>query len=63
MARSNRRKLKTQTDGNITRIREGFAAIERGEYTDYFGREGLRKLAASVKEPGRRKLARTPSGR
>lgn len=59
MARSNRRKLKTQTHGDIRRIREGFAAIERGEYTDYVGREGLKQLAASVKERGRKKLART----
>jgi putative addiction module CopG family antidote len=45
------------------RTREGFAAIDRGEYTDYVGREGLAKLAAGVKARSRRRLARTSSGR
>ncbi len=35
----------------------GFAAIERGEYTGYVGREGLGRLAAGVKSRGRRLLA------
>ena len=62
MARSNRGKPKAKMHGNIRSIREGFAAIERGEYTDYFGREGLRNLAANVKERGRKRLARATSG-
>lgn len=41
------------TDLEKASIREralaGFAAIERGEYTDYVGREGLGHLAAGVK--------------
>jgi putative addiction module CopG family antidote len=49
------------TDGEKASIRErvqaGFAAIERGEYTDYVGREGLGHLAAGVKSRGRRVLA------
>ena len=45
------------------RAREGFAAIERGEYTDYVGHAGLDKLAAEVKARGRKRLARTSSGR
>ena len=39
------------------RARAGFAAIERGEYTDYIGREGLAQLAAGVKSRGRKFLA------
>ena len=38
------------------RARAGFAAIERGEYTDYVGREGLAQLAAGVKSRGRKLL-------
>lgn len=45
------------------RVREGFAAIECGEYTDYVGREGLEQLAANVKASGRKKLGRIKSGR
>ena len=30
------------------RVRTRFAAIERGEYTDYAGRAGLAQLAAAV---------------
>jgi antitoxin ParD1/3/4 len=39
------------------RAQAGFAAIERGEYTDYVGREGLGHLAAGVKSRGRALLA------
>ena len=39
------------------RAQAGFAAIERGEYTDYVGREGLGNLAAEVKSRGRKLLA------
>jgi putative addiction module CopG family antidote len=39
------------------RVRAGFAAIERGEYADYVGREGLAELAAAVKSRGRKRLA------
>jgi putative addiction module CopG family antidote len=39
------------------RVLSGFAAIERGEYTDYVGREGLGQLAAGVKSRGRKLLA------
>ena len=45
------------------RAREGFAAIERGAYTDYIGRGGLGKLAAEIKARGRKRLARTSSSR
>jgi hypothetical protein len=39
------------------RVRAGFAAIKRGEYTDCVGREGLGQLAAGVKSRGRELLA------
>ena len=39
------------------RVQAGFAAIERGEYSDYVGREGLGHLAAGVKSRGRKLLA------
>ena len=49
------------TDADKDTIRErvhaGFAAIERGEYADYVGREGLGNLAAGVKSRGRKLLA------
>jgi putative addiction module CopG family antidote len=49
------------TDADKSSIRDraqaGFAAIERGEYTDYVGREGLGHLAAGVKSRGRKLLA------
>ena len=39
-------------------VREGLAAIGRGEYTDYIGREGLARLADAVKSRGRKLLAK-----
>ena len=39
------------------RVRAGFAAIERGDFNDYSGREGLGRLAAGVKARGRKTLA------
>ena len=39
------------------RARAGFAAIERGEDTEYSGREGLAQLATGVKSRGRKLLA------
>src|SRR5438309_1239754 len=41
----------------LERVRAGFDAIERGEYTDCNGREGLVRLAAGVKARGRKLLA------
>jgi hypothetical protein len=45
------------------RVQQGLAAIQRGQYTDYMGREGLHKLAAEIKARGRNRLARTSSNR
>jgi antitoxin ParD1/3/4 len=38
----------------LERAREGFAEAERGEKTDYAGREGLERLGEGVKERGRK---------
>ena len=45
------------------RVRAGIESIERGDYMEYDGRDGLRKLADEVKARGRRRLAQNTSGR
>jgi antitoxin ParD1/3/4 len=40
------------------RVLAGIESIERGDYQEYEGREGLEKLADGVKARGRRLLAR-----
>ena len=40
------------------RVLQSLAEIDRGEYTEYVGREGLDKLASEIKEKGRRKLSK-----
>ena len=42
-----------------SRVLEGIAQIERGEYTEYEGREGLEQLAADVVARGRERLNRS----
>ena len=44
------------------RVRAGIDSIEAGEYREYEGREGLKKLADDVKARGRKRLAREVSG-
>jgi len=39
------------------RIREGMEDIEAGRFTEYEGREGLKKLAEEVKSRGRERMA------
>jgi putative addiction module CopG family antidote len=39
------------------RVRAGIDSIEAGEYREYEGREGLKKLADGVKARGRQRLA------
>ena len=51
-----------QIDSIRQRLRAGIEAIDAGEYVEYEGREGLRKLADGVKERGRKLLARKASG-
>ena len=40
------------------RLREELSALDRGEYVEYLGREGLEKLADGVKTRSRQRLAR-----
>jgi antitoxin ParD1/3/4 len=47
-----------QVEGIRRRVRAGMAEVTRGEYLEYEGRAGLRKLAAEVKARGRRRLAK-----
>lgn len=45
-----------QIEGIRKRVLEGIGEIERGEYTEYEGRDGLAKLSAGVKARGRKLL-------
>jgi antitoxin ParD1/3/4 len=45
-----------QVDSIRQRVLEGIAEMERGEYTEYEGREGLARLSAEVKARGRARL-------
>jgi len=44
------------------RVRAGIDSIEAGEYREYEGREGLKRLADEVKARGRKLLAREAAG-
>jgi antitoxin ParD1/3/4 len=52
-----------QLEGIRRRVRAGIESIEAGEYSEYEGREGLKKLADEVKARGRKLLARESAGR
>ncbi|HUD14541.1 MAG TPA: type II toxin-antitoxin system ParD family antitoxin [Terracidiphilus sp.] len=45
-----------QTEAIRKRVLESIAEIERGEYTEYEGRDGLAKLSAGIKARGRKLL-------
>jgi antitoxin ParD1/3/4 len=45
-----------QLDGIRRRVRSGIVAIEAGDFEEYDGRDGLRKLADGVKGRGRKLL-------
>ena len=51
-----------QLEGIRQRVRASLESIERGEYMEYEGRDGLEKLAERVKARGRKLLAREASG-
>jgi antitoxin ParD1/3/4 len=51
-----------QLEGIRQRVRASMASIERGEYVEYQGREGLKKLADGIKARGRRLLDKQASG-
>jgi antitoxin ParD1/3/4 len=42
------------------RVEAGLASIDRGEFTEYAGRAGLRQLAAVVKSRGRERASHRP---
>lgn len=52
-----------QLEGIRRRVREGMEDIKAGSFTEYEGREGLKKLADNVKARGRRLLAANSSGK
>jgi antitoxin ParD1/3/4 len=51
-----------QLEGIRQRVRASIVSIERGEYVEYQGREGLKKLADGIKASGRRLLDKQESG-
>jgi antitoxin ParD1/3/4 len=51
-----------QLEGIRQRVRAGLESIERAEYMEYEGRDGLKKLAEGVKARGRKLLARDAPG-
>ena len=46
-----------QVDGIRQRVLAGIASIDRGDYVEYQGRDGLKQLASEVKTRGRKLLA------
>jgi hypothetical protein len=49
-----------QVEGIRHRVRAGIESIDAGDYTEYEGREGLKRLADGAKGRGRKLLARKP---
>ncbi|HXM96273.1 MAG TPA: type II toxin-antitoxin system ParD family antitoxin [Candidatus Dormibacteraeota bacterium] len=52
-----------QLDGVRRRVRASIEGIDAGEFVEYEGREGLKKLAEGVKARGRKLLSREASGK
>jgi antitoxin ParD1/3/4 len=52
-----------QLDGIRWRVRAGIEDIAAGNFIEYEGREGLKKLAEGVKARGRKLLAREAAGK
>jgi antitoxin ParD1/3/4 len=52
-----------QLEGIRRRVRASIESVEAGEYKDYAGRDGLKRLADEVKARGRRRLAAGSSNR
>ena len=51
-----------QLAGIRQRVRAGIEAIDAGDYREYEGREGLKKLADGAKRRGRKLFAQEASG-
>jgi hypothetical protein len=45
-----------QNEEGRRNVLEGIAEIERGEYTEYVGRAGLKQLAENINRRGRERL-------
>lgn len=52
-----------QLDGIRRRVLAGIDLLDAGEYDEYEGREGLKRLADDIKARGREFLARGASGK
>jgi antitoxin ParD1/3/4 len=52
-----------QLEGIRQRVRASIESVDAGDYQEYAGREGLKKLADGVKARGRKHLAREASSR
>jgi antitoxin ParD1/3/4 len=52
-----------QIEGIRRRVRNSIESIEAGKFSEYEGREGLKKLTAQVKSRGRKLLVRRASAR
>ena len=52
-----------QLDGVRRRVRASIEGIKAGKFLEFEGREGLKKLADSVKARGRKLLSREVSGK
>ena len=51
-----------QLEETRRRVRAGIESMKRGEYHEYQGRRGLKKLADEVKAKGRQLLDETAAG-
>ena len=51
-----------QIEGIRQRVLEGIAEAERGEYTEYIGRAGLKQLVENIKARGRERLLSLKTG-
>ena len=51
-----------QIEGIRQRVRASIESLERGDFTEYEGREGLNKLSESIKIRGRKRLSQKASG-
>jgi antitoxin ParD1/3/4 len=52
-----------QLDGIRKRVRASITRMDAGEFVEYEGREGLRKLADEVRARGRKRLGQKASGK
>jgi len=51
-----------QIEGIRQRVRASIESLERGDFTEYEGKEGLNKLSQAVRARGRKRLGQQTSG-